>query len=229
MTFGVPVSHFPIGNDKGDLKTAAHIKWMARRSVKETALQSTGIFEGIDLPCSRDVLLGRGKTIQDHSGNVMLRDLITEYMPEYRRTPKKEKGNVSWKVVMAAKMLGGRFLKREENGWWVEVPDEIARDKISMSYRTSRRASSMTIPARSSNVLPPPNVHSASYDLSPPTFLEPPLKRCKKQGPGGEERPLQQGEASPPPTEEEQEGVVNYAAPGNKASQSTYNDFCFGA
>ena len=116
MTFGVPVSHFPVGNDKGELKTAAHSKWLSRRSVKEATLQSTGTFEGIDLPCSRDVLLGRGKTMQDHSGNVMLRDLINELMPEYRRTPKKEKGNVSWKVVMATKKFGGRFLKREANG-----------------------------------------------------------------------------------------------------------------
>ena len=214
MTFGVPVSHFPVGYEKGELKTAAHLRWLARRVVIETALQSTGRFEGIDLPCSRDVLLGRGKTIQDHSGNVMLRDLIAEYMPEYRSTAKKEKGNVAWKVVRATKMQGGRFLKREPNGWWVEVPDEIARNKIAMTYRTSRPSS------------------SSSPSNMPPTdmFLEPPLKRSKKDEVGRRRESSQQEALH----DEEGGGVVDYSSSGGRnrsslSSTSAYKDFCLGA
>ena len=137
MTFGMPVSAFPVGYE-GELKTAAHLKWLDRRIVKETALQSGRTFEGIDLPHNRDVLLGRGKSIQDHTGNVELRSLIAEYMPEYRNAAKKEKAGVVVKVMMVAKKRGMRFLKRHPNGWWMEVSDETAREKISMTYRTSR-------------------------------------------------------------------------------------------
>ena len=141
MTFGLPVNHFPVTYE-GELKTAGHLKWLARRQIREEALQSVGTFRGIDIPGSKDALFGRGKTIQDHNGNVLMRSLIEEYMPEYRRAAKKEKGKVAWKVVMATKALGGRFLKRDSTGWWVEVTDEIAREKISMTYRTSRSTDS---------------------------------------------------------------------------------------
>ena len=136
MTFGIPVSAFPVGYE-GELKTAVHLKWLARRTVKETALQSGRTFEGIDLPRNGDVLLGRGKSIQDHGGNVELRSLIADYMPEYRNAAKKEKTSVAWKVMMLAKKRGMRFLKRQPDGWWMEIADETAREKISMTYRTS--------------------------------------------------------------------------------------------
>ena len=76
--------------------------------------------------------------MQNHNGNLILRNVIAEYRTAYTSAPKREKRSVSWKVVMATKMLGGRFLKRLSNGWWIEVSDEIAQDKISMAYRTSR-------------------------------------------------------------------------------------------
>lgn len=195
MTFGIPVNCFPVGYE-GELKTAAHLKWFGRRVVKETALQSVGIFEGIDLPCNGDVLLGRGKTFQEHSGNVALRSLIADYMPEYKSAPKKEKGNVAWKVMMAKKMQGGRFLKRQPNGWWVEVSDEIARDKVSMTYRTSRHP---WLPVSAGKIQP---VVSDSDNLH---ILEPALKRPKRHV--GEET-----------------GVVDYST--NMAPSTCHNGGC---
>ena len=158
---------------EGELKTTAHSKWLARRVVKETALQATGKFEGIDLPCHEDVLLGRGKTLQDHSGNVTLRNIVAEYLPEYRKAPKKEKGNVAWKVVVAMKVRGGRFLKRAPNGWWVEVSDDTAREKIGMTYRTSRSPNALAM--TTSSVQPLPTESDSLYGI------EPVLKRPKKQ------------------------------------------------
>lgn len=89
------------------------------------------------MPGSKDVLLGRGKSFQNHSGNVLLRNVIKAFVPEYRRTAKMEKGTVVWKVVALSKAMGVRFLKRDTNGWWQEVPDEVARGKVSMAFRTS--------------------------------------------------------------------------------------------
>lgn len=145
MTFGVPVQHFPVSYE-GQLKTTAHLKWLARRKMKEVSLENIGTFNGIDIPGTKDVLFGRGKRIQDHYGNKMMRTLIEDFMPEYRRNPKNEKSRVTWKVVVSIKGMGGRFLKQEQNGWWFEVSDETAHGKISMTYRTSRGSMASSSP-----------------------------------------------------------------------------------
>ena len=44
---------------------------------------------------------------------------------------------ITWKVVEALKGQGGRFLKRNADDWWVEISDEAAREKVSMTFRTS--------------------------------------------------------------------------------------------
>ena len=202
MTFGVPVSHLPVSYE-GTLKTAAHLKWLARRVVKETALQSVGKFDGIDLPRAYDVLLGRGKTVQDHSGNVILRRLIAEFMPEYRNAPKKEKGSISRKVVLATKMLGGRFLKRGPNGWWVEVSEDMAKEKISMAYRTSRVLSESPMAATVSG-------DPVGTDLEQSHLLEPASKKLKETH------------------AREQGGVVDYSSKRRSSSISNNIGVCLG-
>jgi hypothetical protein len=138
MTFGIPVKSFPVTYE-GELKTATHLQWLARRKVKETAVRTTGVpFDGVDLPGARDVLFGRGKTNQEHSGNVVMRNIIAEYIPAYRVATKPEKGRIPLQVVQRIKREGGRFLKRDtDHGWWLQVSDETARQKISMSFRTT--------------------------------------------------------------------------------------------
>lgn len=138
MTFGVDVNVFPVAYE-GELKTTNHLKWLARRKAKEEFLRSfpARSFKGVDLPSLRDVLLGRGKTVQDHAGNVVMRNLIATYLPEYKSAAKLLKGQVAWKVVVDVKKRGGRFLKRDSsNGWWMEVTDDVAQEKISMTFRT---------------------------------------------------------------------------------------------
>jgi hypothetical protein len=39
-------------------------------------------------------------------------------------------------VVAAVKQGGGRFLDRRKDGWWVEVKDDTAREKVSSTFRT---------------------------------------------------------------------------------------------
>lgn len=74
MSFGLPVHSLPVTYE-GELKTVTHSKWILRRQAKDVAyfdhcgLQATGApdefnFDGVDLPAQRDVLLGRGKTLQ---------------------------------------------------------------------------------------------------------------------------------------------------------------------
>lgn len=62
MTFGMPVPFIPV-TDAGDVKATNHMKWIAKRKIKESFLKRAQPFEGINLPSNNDVLVGRGKPI----------------------------------------------------------------------------------------------------------------------------------------------------------------------
>ena len=137
MAFGVPVSALPVTYE-GEVKLQAHQRWISKRLVKEKILQEGKEFRGIDLPGVNDVLLGRGKTVQDHCGNLKMRYIIEMYMDKYKHAAKLHKCEVSSEVVREVQKHGGLFLKRsDDNGWWVEVSDDAAREKVSMTFRTS--------------------------------------------------------------------------------------------
>ena len=71
-----------------------------------------------------------------------MRNMIAEYIPEYRSATKPEKGRIPLNVVLRIKQEGGRFLERDtDHGWWFEVSDEAAREKISMSFRRANSVS----------------------------------------------------------------------------------------
>jgi hypothetical protein len=89
------------------------------------------------LPRKADVLLGKGKLIQEHSGNIRCRHVIESFNPRYKISTKMEKTSLARKVVQDMKNSGGRFLKQDAGGW-VEVNDEIAREKVSRSFRNHR-------------------------------------------------------------------------------------------
>lgn len=138
MSYGTPVNTLPVSYT-GDLKTGNHHKWLGRRSAKEAEIKALGegSFTGVDLPGTRDILLGSGKTVQDHVGNLFLRTHVLERLDEYQRTAKLEKNNVAMEIVVQIKRAGGRFLKRtNEKGWWMEVNNEVAREKVSSTFRT---------------------------------------------------------------------------------------------
>jgi hypothetical protein len=130
------VQHLPV-SDEGELKIARHLRWIAKQMVKEQTLKATGAFRGIDLPGTNDVLLGRGRTFQDYSGNVKMRQLIHTYLGEYTTAAKLGKTRCASKIVMMIKSHYGRFFRLSEDGWWEEVIDDhICREKVSMAFRT---------------------------------------------------------------------------------------------
>jgi hypothetical protein len=138
MSFGIPVHLFPI-TPEGELKKANHSKWVAKRKVKEEE-ENASLGEGkIDLPTMADVLLGKGKPIQQHAGNVRLRHLVESYLDAYLKMSKADKSAMARQVVLAVKEHGnGRFLKRDPFGWWVEIDEELARDKVIKTFSTAR-------------------------------------------------------------------------------------------
>ena len=93
----------------------------------------------IDLPGRYDVLFGRGKPIRMHSGNTYLQYLLEQHKEEYEgRSARGDKRVIAAKVMDCVKEKGGRFLKKEPDGWWVPVDEEMALDKVLSCFRTLR-------------------------------------------------------------------------------------------
>jgi hypothetical protein len=97
-------------------------------------------------PKPNDVLLGRGKPIQDHSGNIRLRKLVDFHRARYLKARREVKSNIAEGIVRALKdgergdgENASRFLRRFEEEYWIEVSDDIARDKVSHALRSKTR------------------------------------------------------------------------------------------
>jgi hypothetical protein len=131
MTFGIPVSAMQVTSE-GDLKREKHLEWLAGLQKQEEANAANNSEPEITviLPARNDVLFGRGKTIQDHPGNLRLQHLIENNRSRYDQLGKWEKTVLSSAIVAEIQDVNGRFLKLN-NGVWVLVDSENAREKVS--------------------------------------------------------------------------------------------------
>uniref|UniRef100_A0A7R9WWU9 DUF6824 domain-containing protein n=1 Tax=Craspedostauros australis TaxID=1486917 RepID=A0A7R9WWU9_9STRA len=111
-------------------------------------------------PTDLDVLLGRGRPFQNHSGNQYLRELIAEWFDTYDISPRRAKMAVAERVVHLINERSGRFLRRDRGAkGWVEVEFTEARDKVSHGFRKRRemlaneqkRAGKSTMPIQRSS------------------------------------------------------------------------------
>jgi hypothetical protein len=134
MTFGIPKVVIPIDAD-GIVSTQNNNDWLAMRVKQEETEDET--FKRIIVPGPFDVLMGRGKKIEENPGNLRLRHLIEVNGPRYDEASKFEKTVVAEAIMAMIRDIGGRFLKQGEAGW-MEVADDTARDKISHSFRNQR-------------------------------------------------------------------------------------------
>jgi hypothetical protein len=85
------------------------------------------------VPGHLDILLGRGRRCQEHVGNMRLRILVEDCKPVYDNASRKEKTLLSQEIVESVKK-NSYFLKDEDIGW-VEVDDNVARLKVSHTFR----------------------------------------------------------------------------------------------
>lgn len=136
MSYGIPVEHFPI-NEAHVIKKTNFSRWLSRRRTKEQRIDRTGEFAGVDLPTRYDILAGTGRPINRHPGNVWLRSLVDQYMEEYTSAKKGSKSVVIMRVVDEVKSSSGRFLSRDQSGWWFEVPDSEAKAKVAKAFLTA--------------------------------------------------------------------------------------------
>jgi len=91
----------------------------------------------IEHPSDNDVLSGRGGRINNHSGNIHFRKLVTEEKAKYISLNKKmDKKYIAIDIVDQLRKLEppGRFLKKDGLHWY-EIGDERARKKAAQALR----------------------------------------------------------------------------------------------
>jgi hypothetical protein len=141
MTFGIPHHLVPLTADY-KMKTKNHLDYLAmRKTAEDFADGSTSLgIKMTDLPANRDVLLGKGKPIQEFRGNQRLSAIIDDYVDQYQvESSKTEKTALAAEMVHKVKTsYDGRFLTKD-SGLWIEVSDDLARDKVSHMFRHQRQ------------------------------------------------------------------------------------------
>jgi hypothetical protein len=140
LSFGIPMDHFPIDDDS---KLISLTDFCERRSTieRERRVEQDS---RILAPGKLDILLGRGKPIQDWLGNLQL-GIILGDNADRRNTDMNRRGaknDLSHDIVETVKESGGRFLKRQKGDMeWIEVDDFIAREKVNNGFRNQERQS----------------------------------------------------------------------------------------
>jgi hypothetical protein len=138
-SYGIPHLFIPL-NMHGELKQKPHMRWLKMRSAQEKLLQQQKLKACIVLPALADILLGKGKPIQQHKGNAHLHHLVDSNVPLYEGYSNNEdKAVLTQRLAGEAKAIGGRFLKQDEKGVWMEVDDNTARTKVSKLFRARRK------------------------------------------------------------------------------------------
>jgi hypothetical protein len=139
VSYGIPHHFIPL-DMHGELKRKPHVEWLKMRSAQEKLLHEHKSKACIVLPALADILLGKGKPIQQHKGNTHLHHLVDSNVPLYEGYSKTEnKTLLTQRLVGEAKATGGRFLKQDETGVWMEVDDNTARTKVSKLFRARRK------------------------------------------------------------------------------------------
>lgn len=107
--------------------------------------------EPVLVPGELDILLGRGRGAQNHKGNIHYRQVVETFRSRYEQIPQKgAKTQLIREVVAVIYDNGGRFLKQDGFGRWIPVDPEVARDKVSHSFRNQKRLSVGATPMESS-------------------------------------------------------------------------------
>ena len=141
-SFGISFKQNPVDMSTGKVDATFHTKWIRFRVAME---ENPEELKGTTLcPNHSDVLFGRGPIAMKHPGNNMLRDFIQSNLGVFSNI-KKRKESTQWTLRVVHKLksdYGARFLKEEpivgDLMAWVEVPDEIARDKVRIAFRDAR-------------------------------------------------------------------------------------------
>mmetsp|Transcript_35127 Transcript_35127/g.85000 ORF Transcript_35127/g.85000 Transcript_35127/m.85000 type:complete len:685 (+) Transcript_35127:147-2201(+) len=157
MSFGIPDYIMPV-TSTGEHRLENHkdfirtIRWADReqKTMNENGQDhdrdsNEEVVARLVLPNNIDVLLGRGRPLQKHYGNLNYHFLVEEYQAEHERSTKSEKTMMVKTILDKIRKYGGRFLKQDDVGFWVEIDDDTARAKISQTFRNHRCVARATL------------------------------------------------------------------------------------
>ena len=146
-SFGIPAGHMPVDDIDGVelVNDWFHNVYLEERRIYESRLNDERSKSSWIIPTSHDCLLGRGRPFQEHVGNKRLASLIDEQRARYAEAGATygRKNVICEEIVSMIQKAGGRFLKQRSSDpldGWELVGTEIARDKVSHGFRTSKRS-----------------------------------------------------------------------------------------
>ncbi|CAJ1956529.1 unnamed protein product [Cylindrotheca closterium] len=143
QSHGIPIQFCPIDGD-GNFRTDILNRWLNHyESSTGTALnqcKDDRKSRQNTVPLRHDVLLGRGKSLQAHLGNVCFREFVKRYSEEYDETPRNYRRLVPMKVIQDLKSRGIRFLRQDEKtGEWVEPDISDIEKTVGQVFRNLRK------------------------------------------------------------------------------------------
>mmetsp|Transcript_21933 Transcript_21933/g.62469 ORF Transcript_21933/g.62469 Transcript_21933/m.62469 type:complete len:506 (-) Transcript_21933:62-1579(-) len=181
MARGIPVTHLPY-----DLRSDGTVelnnrkffnKWIKVRKEIEKHPRHAYRYK-IKLLRLYDVVVGTGKSYQDHPGNQKFRELARERIEEYRSLSQKTKDGVERRREtikrlkrefienFLAEIMGTthsmRFVKKVDDGIWEEATREDAMNKILFFF--NRTGSEMLQKMKSQTKPPPPRAKERQTD-----------------------------------------------------------------
>ena len=121
------------------MENKLHVEHLTKQRTLERQRRVHGVKGVVGVPDQKDVLCGKGKSIQNHIGNIRFRQLVQDCRSTYDNADSDEKKRMTLEVLEIVKQSGGRFLKDESELGWIEVDNETARLKVSSTFRSARK------------------------------------------------------------------------------------------
>ncbi|KAL3932678.1 MAG: hypothetical protein SGBAC_010738 [Bacillariaceae sp.] len=87
----------------------------------------------------KDVLLGRGRDIQNHIGNIHFREFLTAHQDDYDEAPRNQRRQIATSLYNVLKSDGIRFWHKSSAGEWEEIGALEGEKKIGQLFRTRRK------------------------------------------------------------------------------------------
>jgi len=136
QTFGIPAEACQMDSDK-EAGREEHVLWLEGLQAQEE--QGGEVRADMILtPRKMDVLFGKHTKAKEHTGNMRAHALVEEHFDDYEHANKARKTEIANFIIKCIHNTGGKFLKQEIDGMWVEVSDTVARQKIAHWYRHLR-------------------------------------------------------------------------------------------
>ncbi|CAJ1956527.1 unnamed protein product [Cylindrotheca closterium] len=138
---GIPIQFCPVDGD-GKYRTEILNRWLNKHESVPASNQGKDVKKSKQsfVPLRHDVLLGRGKSLQTHLGNICFREFVKQYSEEYDETPRNYRRLVPIKVIQDLKSRGIRFLRQDEStGEWVEPEISDIEKTVGQVFRNLRK------------------------------------------------------------------------------------------